>query len=74
MSSYILLFASTYVPDNVALLYGDFGMNSYSVNNDEVRRWTVNAASFQFSEALNASSLHRCAFLLFISHFISITF
>jgi hypothetical protein len=28
-------FAFTYVLENVALLYGDFGMNSYSVDSDE---------------------------------------
>ncbi len=38
------------VVENLALLYGDFGRNSYGSNNDEAMK--------QDGEALNALSLH----------------
>jgi hypothetical protein len=50
MSIYIVGFAFTYVVENLALLYGDFGRNSGSSNNDEAMK--------QDDEALNALSLH----------------
>jgi hypothetical protein len=62
MLSYIVIFAFTYVLENVALLYGDFSINSYSVNNDEAMKQgneALNASLLHFSEALKASSLHR---------------
>ncbi len=33
-SGYIIVFAYTYVLENLALLYGDFGMNTYSADGD----------------------------------------
>jgi hypothetical protein len=38
MSSYIIVFAFAYVLENLALLYGNFGKNSYRVAGDEARR------------------------------------
>jgi hypothetical protein len=35
-SSYIIIFAFSYMLINLALLYGDFSMNLYSGNDDEV--------------------------------------
>jgi hypothetical protein len=37
MLSYIIVFAFTYVLENIALLYGEFRMNSYSV---AMKRWS----------------------------------
>jgi hypothetical protein len=54
------------VLQNVALLFGDFGMNSYKVNDDEAMK--------RDDEALNTSLLHCYDFLLFVYLFIGIIF
>jgi hypothetical protein len=48
MLSDINVFVFTNVSEKLALLYGDFGMNSYSVNDDDAMR--------QGNEALNLHS------------------
>jgi hypothetical protein len=61
--SYILVFASTYVLENFALLSRDFGMNSYRGNYDEpIKRdyELLNALLLQFFRSVKcfiASSL-----------------
>jgi hypothetical protein len=47
--SNIVIFAFTNVLESLALLYGNFGMDSYTVDGDEAMK--------RVNEALNASSL-----------------
>ncbi len=55
-----------HVVENLALLYGDFGRNSYGSNNDEAMKQdgeALNAYHFIFSEEFNAS-LQDCLLLV----------
>jgi hypothetical protein len=45
----VIIFALSYVSEILALLYGDFGMNSYSADSAEVMK--------RFDEVLNVLSL-----------------
>jgi hypothetical protein len=54
-----VVFAYTYVSRSQALFNGDFCMNLYFVDSDEVMKWGNEALTFQlfnFYEALNNSS------------------
>jgi hypothetical protein len=56
-----VVFAFSYVPESFVLLYGNFCMNSYSVDSDEVMK--------RGYEALNASLLQ---FLRSVKRFIAL--
>jgi hypothetical protein len=65
-SKNIVVFSSTFVFDSFGLFYGNFCIDLYSVDSDEVMK--------RGDEALNASSLHCYDFLLSVNRFIIVNF
>ncbi len=55
----IIIFAFTYVSESLVLLYGDFGMNAYSIDSGEAIRGgeVLKLHHFNFSEALTNNFL-----------------
>ncbi len=73
----IVVFAFTYVLESLALFFGDFCMDIYSVDSDEVMKQgdeALNASSLQFLSIVKRFIPSSLQFLLSTKRFIAVNF